>query len=91
MSEQKHHPWYHMGRRFAVASFAALILVCSLIDVRTSYEDKRNTTAVDIEIRHQPNLLLGAIAIYLLGIATDFNLALPLKALTGNSAKRDDA
>lgn len=74
-------PWYHMGARFLIAAFAGFILLCSLISAESKYDDNHNTTS--IQIRHEPNLILGTFAIYLLGVATKFDLTEPFRVITG--------
>lgn len=86
----KPRPWYHVSRRILVAFFATVVLDCSLISVKIEHGP---TDVVVIESREQPNLVLGAIALYLLGVATDFDLALPLRMLKGvlnNTQQKDD-
>lgn len=71
-----------IGRRVSVAAFATAILVASLVSVKV--ERAEVETLLKVESREDPNLLLGAIAIYLLGVATDFDLTMPFKMLQGN-------
>lgn len=79
---------FAIGRRVSVAAFATTILVASLVSIKV--ERAHVETAVKVESREDPNFFLAAISLYLLGVATDLDLALPLRMLRGNSKNQED-
>lgn len=78
---------FAIGRRVAVAAFATAVLVASLVSVKV--EKAEVETLLRVESREEPNILLGAIAIYLLGVATDFDLTMPFKMLQGGGREQE--
>ena len=73
---------FYIGKRIFIATIATIVLTLSLVTVKAS---KSGTEQIlTVENRDQPNLILGAFALYLLGVATDLDLTLPLKTLRGN-------
>lgn len=75
---------FYIGKRILIAAFATIILVFSLLSIKVSKQGNDELFAV--ENREEPNLILGAIALYLLGVSTDLDLALPLKMLRGDKS-----
>ena len=73
---------FYIGKRILIAAFATIILVFSLLTIKAS---KTGTEEIfTVENREEPNFILSAIALYLLGVSTDLDLALPLKMLRGD-------
>jgi hypothetical protein len=79
---------FYIGKRIFIAAIATIVLTFSLITVKVSKNGSEEIFTV--ENRDQPNLLLGAFALYLLGVSTDLDLTLPLKMLRGNNKDEDD-
>ena len=78
---------FYIGRRILIAAFATVILTFSLVSVKAS---KSGTDEIlTIENRDNPNLVLSAVALYLLGVSTDLDLTFPLRMIRGNSNDDD--
>ncbi len=76
---------FYIGKRILIAAFATVILSFSLISVKASKDALEQKLTV--EYREEPNFVMAAVALYLLGVATDFDLTLPLKMLRGSNSK----
>jgi len=73
---------FYIGKRIFLAAIATIILAFALVTVKASKIDSEEIFTV--ENREEPNLILGAFALYLLGVSTDLDLTLPLKMLRGD-------
>jgi hypothetical protein len=73
---------FYIGKRIFIATIATIVLTLSLVTIKASKSGEEQILTV--ENRDQPNLFLGAFALYLLGVATDLDLTLPLRTLRGN-------
>lgn len=76
---------FYIGKRILIAAFATVILSFALVTIKSS------RTGVDhvltVEYRDEPSVIMAAVALYLLGVATDIDLTFPLKMLrNGNSS-----
>jgi hypothetical protein len=74
---------FYIGKRIFLAAIATLILSFSLATFKASRTNAEQI--LSIEYREEPNFFLAAVALYLLGVSTDLDLALPLKMLRGGN------
>lgn len=68
---------FYIGKRLFIAAFATAMLCASLLTIKVE------KNIISIENRNDPNIVFGLLSIYLLGVSTDLDLTLPLKAFKG--------
>jgi hypothetical protein len=74
---------FYIGKRILIAFFATMILASSLTTLKASKHGADEILV--LEIREEPNLILAAVALYLLGVSTDLDLSFPLKLIRGRT------
>jgi hypothetical protein len=74
---------FYIGKRIFLAAISTIVLAFSLITIKASNAGSEQLLAV--ENREEPIWVLSVVGIYMLGVATDLDLTLPLKMLHGKS------